>query len=274
MFSISSSNPAAVRDLVPLNAMCSRKCAVPFVCASSYLEPASIHTPTVAVSAPGTVSVATRSPFASVVTYTPRSRTHRTSVTPHHFPIAHVSSHARPPPSRPPRARLETPLRARPPISPPIASLSSTHLRLDTARDPTMRERHRLRTSESREDVPRARGAVVPDVVPGPHGRRVSRRVLRRARLRARVRRSVAHDRRRRRRRARTRRPSSRQRAKHRGRSARGKLPIDRHDRSKRSIGPSDRARRHHFFHIRCYLGVLYERWTSSGHSYTSDTLW
>ena len=68
MFSISSSSPAVVRLAVPLNAMCSRKCAVPLFAAVSYRDPASIQTPTVAVSAFGVVSVATRMPLASVVT--------------------------------------------------------------------------------------------------------------------------------------------------------------------------------------------------------------
>ena len=45
---------------MPLKAMCSRKCAAPLLCIVSYREPASIHTPTVAVDEPGMVSVATR----------------------------------------------------------------------------------------------------------------------------------------------------------------------------------------------------------------------
>ena len=119
------------------------------------------------------------------------------------FPIARAPSRARPPPSRPP-------LLAR---------------RLDTARDPAMRERHRLRTPESHEDVPRARGAVpvLSRLVPGPHGRRVSRRVRRRGD-------AMARDLRRRRRRARARGHSSRQRAKHRGDASRSRESDD--DRS------------------------------------------
>ena len=53
---------------VPLNAMCSKKCAAPLFCAVSYLLPASIQTPTVAVSAKGVVSEATRIPLGRVVT--------------------------------------------------------------------------------------------------------------------------------------------------------------------------------------------------------------
>ena len=53
---------------VPLKAMCSRKCAAPLLSAVSYLLPASIQTPTVAVSAKGVVSEATRIPLGSVVT--------------------------------------------------------------------------------------------------------------------------------------------------------------------------------------------------------------
>ena len=74
MFSISSSKPAVVRVLVPLKAMCSRKCAVPLLAAVSYLLPASIHTPMVAVCAWGLASVATRMPFGRVVTCAGRGR--------------------------------------------------------------------------------------------------------------------------------------------------------------------------------------------------------
>jgi hypothetical protein len=51
-----------------LNAMCSRKCAVPFVAFDSYRDPASIQTPIVAVSLYGAASVATLNPDANVVT--------------------------------------------------------------------------------------------------------------------------------------------------------------------------------------------------------------
>ena len=57
-----------VRTFVPLKAMCSRKCAAPLLAAVSKRLPASIHTPTTAVSAKGVVSDATRSPLGSVVT--------------------------------------------------------------------------------------------------------------------------------------------------------------------------------------------------------------
>ena len=57
-----------VLTFVPLNAMCSRKCAAPLLSGVSYLLPASIHTPTVAVSANGVVSEATRMPLGRVVT--------------------------------------------------------------------------------------------------------------------------------------------------------------------------------------------------------------
>ena len=53
---------------VPLNDMCSRKCAAPLLSGVSYLLPASIQTPTVAVSANGVVSEATRMPLGRVVT--------------------------------------------------------------------------------------------------------------------------------------------------------------------------------------------------------------
>ena len=42
--------------------MCSRKCAAPLLWGVSYRDPASIHTPTVAVFEPGIVSDATRRP--------------------------------------------------------------------------------------------------------------------------------------------------------------------------------------------------------------------
>ena len=54
--------------LVPLKAMCSKKCAAPLLSSVSYLLPASIQTPTDAVSAKGVVSEATRSPLERVVT--------------------------------------------------------------------------------------------------------------------------------------------------------------------------------------------------------------
>ena len=57
-----------VLTFVPLNAMCSRKCAAPLLSGVSYLLPASIQTPTVAVSANGVVSEATRMPLGRVVT--------------------------------------------------------------------------------------------------------------------------------------------------------------------------------------------------------------
>ena len=162
--------------------MCSRKCAVPFVCASSYLEPARSTRPPSPSPPPGHSPWRHASPFASVVTYTcvrahstyARRQSLRTI-----FPIARARpSRARPPPSRPSlsRAASKTPLSVArvPRKSPtPFPSLSlPTHLRLDTARDPAMRERHRLRTPESHEDVPRARGAVpvLSRLVPGPHG--------------------------------------------------------------------------------------------------------
>jgi len=53
---------------VPLKAICSRKWAVPFDVSVSAREPASIHTPTVAVWAWGCASVATVRPFERVVT--------------------------------------------------------------------------------------------------------------------------------------------------------------------------------------------------------------
>ena len=53
---------------MPLKAICSRKWAVPFDVSVSAREPASIHTPTVAVWAWGCASVATVSPFERVVT--------------------------------------------------------------------------------------------------------------------------------------------------------------------------------------------------------------
>ena len=57
-----------MRTVVPLKAMCSRKWAVPLLAAFSYRLPASIQTPTVAVSAKGVVSDATLSPLDRVVT--------------------------------------------------------------------------------------------------------------------------------------------------------------------------------------------------------------
>ena len=68
MFSSPSSSCLSVRFCVPLNAMCSRKCAVPLLASVSNRDPASIHTPTVATGHTLFVSVATRIPFASVVT--------------------------------------------------------------------------------------------------------------------------------------------------------------------------------------------------------------
>lgn len=52
---------------VPLKAMCSRKCAAPLLWGVSYREPASIHTPTVAVLEPSMVSDATRRPVENWV---------------------------------------------------------------------------------------------------------------------------------------------------------------------------------------------------------------
>lgn len=52
---------------MPLKVRCSRKCAVPLEASSSYLDPASIKTPTVAVS-PWPPSDATRTPFFKVET--------------------------------------------------------------------------------------------------------------------------------------------------------------------------------------------------------------
>jgi hypothetical protein len=60
----------ATRALVPLNRMCSRKCATPLLASVSKRLPELIHTPTVVVSANGMVSVATRSPLGRVVTCT------------------------------------------------------------------------------------------------------------------------------------------------------------------------------------------------------------
>ena len=51
-------------DAFTLKAMCSRKCATPLFSAVSYLEPVSIHSPTVAVGEPVS-SVATRMPLSS-----------------------------------------------------------------------------------------------------------------------------------------------------------------------------------------------------------------
>lgn len=48
--------------------MCSKKWATPLVCSDSYLDPASIQRPTVAVGAPVS-SVATRRPEFNVVTH-------------------------------------------------------------------------------------------------------------------------------------------------------------------------------------------------------------
>ena len=67
MFSTSVSSCSCERLDVPLNAMCSRKCATPLFASDSYLLPVSIHTPTVAVSPP-VDSLATRSWLGSVVT--------------------------------------------------------------------------------------------------------------------------------------------------------------------------------------------------------------
>lgn len=58
----------ALRTLVPLKRMCSRKCAAPLVSSVSNLLPELIQTPTVAVSAKGMCSVATRRPLGRVVT--------------------------------------------------------------------------------------------------------------------------------------------------------------------------------------------------------------
>ena len=69
MSSMATSNCLCVRLCVPLNAICSRKCAAPLFEAASYLLPASIQTPNVTVShSAGTLSVATLKPFFSVVT--------------------------------------------------------------------------------------------------------------------------------------------------------------------------------------------------------------
>ena len=69
MSSMATSSWRCVRRCVPLNAMCSRKCAAPLFDAASYLLPASIHTPSVTVShSAGTLSVATLRPFLRVVT--------------------------------------------------------------------------------------------------------------------------------------------------------------------------------------------------------------
>ena len=50
MSSTCISRPVLVRFLVPLKFMCSRKCATPLLAAVSYRLPASMYTPTVAVS--------------------------------------------------------------------------------------------------------------------------------------------------------------------------------------------------------------------------------
>ena len=69
MSSMATSNWRCVRRCVPLNAICSKKCAAPLLDAASYLLPASIQTPSVTVShSAGTRSVATLKPFFSVVT--------------------------------------------------------------------------------------------------------------------------------------------------------------------------------------------------------------
>ena len=69
MSSMATSNWRCVRRCVPLNAICSKKCAAPLLDAASYLLPASIQTPSVTVShSAGTLSVATLKPFFSVVT--------------------------------------------------------------------------------------------------------------------------------------------------------------------------------------------------------------
>jgi hypothetical protein len=59
--------PPAPITLVPLNRMCSRKCAVPLFASVSNRLPELIQIPTVAVSACGLASVATRKPLSSVV---------------------------------------------------------------------------------------------------------------------------------------------------------------------------------------------------------------
>ena len=57
MFSISTSSCCCVRLDVPLNDMCSRKWAAPLFAAVSNLLPASMKTPTVAVSLPETSQI-------------------------------------------------------------------------------------------------------------------------------------------------------------------------------------------------------------------------
>lgn len=56
------------RTLVPLNRMCSKKCATPLFASVSKRLPELIQIPTVVVSAKGIASVATRRPFRRVVT--------------------------------------------------------------------------------------------------------------------------------------------------------------------------------------------------------------
>ncbi|KAJ0545227.1 hypothetical protein HanRHA438_Chr08g0332991 [Helianthus annuus] len=68
IFSISSSKSLTDLFSVPLNIICSKKCATPFVSSVSNLDPASIQTPTVAVCDARFDSVATRRPLGRVVT--------------------------------------------------------------------------------------------------------------------------------------------------------------------------------------------------------------
>src|SRR5476651_2779599 len=60
----------AERVLVPLNAMCSSMCAMPFSSADSWRVPQATQMPSEADSTSGIASTATRRPLASVVTFT------------------------------------------------------------------------------------------------------------------------------------------------------------------------------------------------------------
>ena len=62
--SISSAMASALRRLVPLNAMCSRKCATPLISAGSCRVPTSTQMPSETVSTVSIRSVAICNPFA------------------------------------------------------------------------------------------------------------------------------------------------------------------------------------------------------------------
>src|SRR5581483_2071582 len=69
-FSISSAMARAERVRVPLNAMCSSMCAMPFSSADSWRVPQATQMPSDADSTSGIGSTATRRPLARVVTFT------------------------------------------------------------------------------------------------------------------------------------------------------------------------------------------------------------